>query len=85
MDRTFSFERAIYAVCGKAELQNGVKITESFPSTALTLGTATSKGTTLSFKVEKSVPSFATPYPDPDAGPGSFRIKTGADFSLGGE
>lgn len=81
----FSFERSLYAVCGKAVLQNGAKLTQSFPSTALTLGTPTSKGTSLSFQVSSGAVSFVTPYPAPAAGPGDFSIQTGTDFNQGGE
>jgi hypothetical protein len=81
----FSFKRQIYAVCGKAVLQNGANILQTFPSTQLTLGTATAKGTTLAFQVSNGAVSFVTPYPDPSAPPGDFRIGTGTDFNQGGE
>lgn len=82
---SFSFNHELYAVCGKAILQNGASVTQTFPSTELSLGTETTKGTTLIMQVNSSAVSFVSPYPKPGSPKGCFTVRTKTDFNQGGE
>lgn len=82
---SFLFSHEIYAVCGKAILQNGASVTQTFPSTELSLGTATTKGTTLIMQVNNGAVSFVSPYPKASSPTGCFTVLTKTDFNQGGE
>jgi hypothetical protein len=80
---SFTFNRELYAVCGKALLQNGASVVGTFPSTELTIGNSQVKGTSLLMQVVNGAVSFKSPYPTADAPEGAFRVRTGTTFDQG--